>query len=421
MAKRFESENFTPDIQAKADQMNLEESLVPQYTLPVLPINNNTTPEEFLSSIRPNLVKLMEEHLYGVIPPKPNNLEYKVKNIGIAFDNLAERREYDIICQHNGEEQILHMLLYLPIKDGKVLTNVSLFFGLNFNGNHVTSNDNDVTFYPFTPFETVNNSPRFTDPRKDESFRNFQNKRWCFEKLLANNYAVATISYSDLYVDHPYGFDTSIMRFFYTKEEWNSPNCNSSIISAWAWGIERAIDVLEQIPEINKEKIAVIGHSRLGKTALWAGANDTRIKFVISNCSGTGGAKLSHRYYGEDFSWIYLWHPRWMRPSFIRYVNNDLNIPVDQHFLMAAIAPRMLYVASANEDYYADPKGEFLSLKHAEIAWNIFGITALGDEEYPPCGKLIGNKNGYYLRKGIHKINEENWDILLEFAKNNNF
>jgi hypothetical protein len=128
MAKRFESENFTPDIQAKADQMNLEESLVPQYTLPVLPINNNTTPEEFLSSIRPNLVKLMEEHLYGVIPPKPNNLEYKVKNIGIAFDNLAERREYDIICQHNGEEQILHMLLYLPIKDGKVLTNVSLFF-----------------------------------------------------------------------------------------------------------------------------------------------------------------------------------------------------------------------------------------------------------------------------------------------------
>jgi len=413
MEKRFADENFPLEIQEKADQMNLDRTAVPPYSLPKLPVDSNTTGCEFQTKIRPQLVRTMADTMYGAVPPRCGELIFRSRSEGTAFGGLALRRETDIICRHNGMERTFHMLTYLPKTAAKP---VPLLFGLNFKGNHTTTCDPGVTFFPFTPFPTLNHSPRFTDSRQDESHRGCAASSWEFEAVLKAGFGAATICYYDAYPDHPMGFESSIMRMFYTPREWQSPDRPTGAISAWVWCIERALDCLETMTEVDHNRIAVHGHSRLGKTALWAGANDCRIALTVSNCSGTCGAKLCHRFFGEDFRWIGTWNPHWLRGSFYQYMDCDLKFPADQHFLMAAIAPRLLYVASATDDVYADPEGEFAAAVAAAPAWRLFGGSGLGTTVFPAPGKLSGHEIGYYLRSGGHAFTPENWQTLIAFA-----
>ncbi len=414
--KRFAHENLPPEIQAVADAMNLDSDKVPPYTVPQLPVDENTSIADFEQNIRPYLLDEFKRSMYGVIPPMCEKLEFVLRKEGSAFNGLAIRREIDIVCRNNGKEHIMPMLLYIPtIRRGKV----PVIFGLNFLGNIATTGDPEVTF---KPFERAPQSwtIRYDDHRADESQRGIKAYRWEFEKVLQHGFAAATICYHDIALDLPDKFEVGVMRLFYSAEEWYGPNRNTGIISAWAWGIMRALDCLSTQDEIDMEHVVVHGHSRLGKTALWAGANDERIWLTVSNCSGTCGAKLSHRYYGEDFAWLNVWNKRWFSTEFQKYADRDLEYPVDQHFLMAAIAPRLLYIASASNDVYADPEGEYLSGVLASPAWNIYGKKGLNDTSFPPCGKLIGEGNiGYYLRNGEHDFMPENWDALLKFIENN--
>ena len=412
--KRFAIENFPPDIQAKADQMVLDEKLVPPYTVPPLPISGNMTAEEFERDVKPHLLDEFYKQMYGVIPPVCESVEFRVRREGSAFDGLAIRREIDIICRHKGDEHKFPMLIYIPAE--RKNKKVPVIFGLNFLGNTATTTDPDAEFIPF---ERAPESwtIRYRDNRASESQRGIKAYRWEFEKVLKHGFAAATINYHDIYLDRPDGFASSIMRFFYTSEEWHSASRPSGVISAWAWGIMRALDCLEQQPEIDSSRFIVHGHSRLGKTALWTGANDPRVWLTVSNCSGTCGAKLAHRYYGEDYSWLNLWCERWFCGKFAEYVNRDAEFPVDQHFLMASIAPRLLYIASATNDYYADPVGEYLSGKYASEAWKLYGKNGLSNTEYPAPGNLIGDDVGYYLRVGEHEFMPENWDVLLAFIE----
>ena len=409
--KRFAAENLPPDYQLLADAMNLDNKNIPTYTLPELPFDKNTSPEEF-EKIRPSLLDEFKRSMYGEIPPLCDRVIFQIVSEGDAFNGLALRREIDIICQHRGDEQILRMLLYIPKKrSGKV----PVFFGLNFQGNAAATLDPAVSIRPFELAPPLW-SMRYDDRRIREDKRGLRSYRWEFETVLQNGFAAATIDYSDIYLDRPDGFSSSIMRFFYTLQEWESPGRNSGAISAWAWGIMRALDCLGEQPELDSSRFIVHGHSRLGKTALWASANDQRIWLTVSNCSGTAGAKLSHRYYGEDFAWLKVWNSHWFCGRFAEYAGRDLEYPVDQHFLMSAIAPRLLYIASADKDCYADPEGEFTTGKLASPAWNIFGLEGLENCSFPVCGKLIGGSIGYYLRSGDHEFTPENWQALLEFT-----
>ena len=414
MAKRFAEENFPPEIQEPADRMNTDESKVPVVELPPLPVDDHTTGSEFQTRIRPRLVAAFEKYMYGVVPPRCEELIFKQTAESPAYGGLGIRREVDIICRHKGMERVLHLLLFLP---AGVQQKVPVFFGLNFKGNHTTSTDPDVICHPFERYAPVNPaSLRQADGRLDETGRGKQASRWDVENVLKRGYATATMCYFDAYPDLPAGFEASIMRMFYSPEEWNSDQRNSSAISAWVWGIQRGLDYLETVPEIDKSRMMVHGHSRLGKTALWAGATDQRIALTVSNCSGTCGAKLAHRFFGESFEWIDLWNPHWTVPEFKKYIRRDTEFPIDQHMLMAAIAPRLLYVASGSLDEYADPRGEFEAAVAASPAWRLSGGSGTGTTAFPPCGKLVGNEVGYYLREGVHDFTPENWKVLMDFT-----
>jgi len=185
---------------------------------------------------------------------------------------------------------------------------------------------------------------------------------------------------------------------------------------AWAYGLSRIMDYFEKDKDIDAKKVALIGHSRLGKAALWAGASDQRFALVISNESGEGGAALSKRWYGETVKIINKNFPYWFGAKYKTFGDNTAALPIDAHMLLSLIAPRPLYVASAEVDKWSDPKGEFLSAREAGRVYALFGKKGIDVDSIPPVNHPVGNTVHYHIRTGKHDVTLYDWQQYLKFA-----
>ncbi|MGD9854504.1 MAG: acetylxylan esterase [Planctomycetaceae bacterium] len=402
---------------------NYDEAKVPEYTLPDPLVMQDGTPvsdpETWRSKRRPELLQLFAEHVYGRAPGKPEHLHFEVlDNEPEALAGLATRRQVRIHLTEGNGGPAVDLLMYVP-NTGRP---APAFLGLNFFGNHTVTPDPGIRL---NTNWMRNGGTGVVDNRATDEARGSNAQRWPVEMIVKRGYALATAYYGDIDPDYDDGFKNGVHSAFDAEvtgalaETAARPGDAWGSIAAWAWGLSRVLDYLQTDPDIDATKVTVIGHSRLGKTALWAGVTDERFALVISNNSGCGGAALSRRAFGETVARINTVFPHWFCDNFTKYNDNEAALPVDQHELIALIAPRPVYIASAIEDQWADPLGEYLSAFHADPVYKRLGAAGLGREtaDLPPVDEPVKTGTiGYHIRSGKHDVTVFDWTQYLDFA-----
>ncbi len=365
------------------------ESEVPYYELPdPLKASSGTavTSKEQWKERRTVILDMFRENMYGHRPGYPEEITFKlISENSLAMEGEATLKIVEIISSHKGRDHRFELILFLPNKLEKP---APLFLLMN------------------------NRSPDNTDPMRQE-LSGF----WPAEEVIQRGYGIAAIQNSELAPDDTVKFVEGVIKLFEgdVAPEDRAPNAGGAL-AAWGWGASRAMDYFETDDKVDCSKVAVLGHSRGGKASLWAGAEDERFALVISNNSGSGGAALSKRCFGETIEAVNRF-THWFAPNFRKYNDREEKLHFDQHMLLSLIAPRALYVASADEDLWADPRGEFLSLAHASPVYELWKYAPIDPDNMPPLDKpLVKDQRGYHIRPGGHNLTPVDWHYFMDFA-----
>ena len=398
------------------EQDNYDEDKVPEFDLPdplITNDDNRVTDYDMWQSIRrPEILKFFERYVYGAVP----EFEYQMDFIPLsteenALGGIATRKEVRILFDKERPDLYIDLLIYLP---NHVEKPVPAMMGLNFFGNQTVNEDDGIIMSE--KWMRSSNRIAIQNNRATEATRGIRSQRWQVELIIQRGYALVTAYSGDVDQDEYNRMRQGVRSLAYddqtkpSADEWGT-------ISAWAWGLSRMMDYLELDPEIDSRRVAVMGHSRLGKAALWAGASDERFAITISNNSGCGGAALFKRKFGETVGAINTRFPHWFSKNFNRYNGKEEMLPVDQHMLISLIAPRPVYIASAEDDRWADPKGEFLSAHKASSVYQLYGLEGLPTSSMPDINQPVMGTIGYHIRSGRHDVTLFDWKNFLDFSE----
>ncbi|WP_339747011.1 alpha/beta hydrolase family protein [uncultured Rubinisphaera sp.] len=385
MVKKFESRSSSNN---GGRDFIYSEKKVPEYSLPDILTTNSgekvTAAKEWESTRRPEILELFRRHVYGRNPVRrPEQMSFDVYDVDPeAMDGKATRKQVKITFRNNGKSLLVNVVIFIP---------------------------NDAE-HPVPAFLLICNRDKTNiDPTRENKI-----EYWPAEDIVARGYAAVAFHNADVDPDNYDKFQNGIHALY---DEGERHDDAWATLAAWAWGASRVLDYLETDRMIDAKHVAVVGHSRGGKTSLWAGATDERFAMVVSNNSGCGGAALSRRQYGETVGRINRAFPHWFCEKFSEYNENEGELPVDQHMLLSLAAPRLLYVTSADEDLWADPRGEFLSAKEASVAYELYGKTGLGTNQMPALNEPVQQGNiGYHVRSGGHGLTLYDWTQFMNFT-----
>lgn len=381
------SKETVENLSKQSNEFNYYENKVPSYILPdvlkTLDGREVTTSDMWNKIRRPELLELFRKNVFGRVPLTPYDMKFNVVSIDKkAAEGAATLKQVDITISASGKSLVIHLTLFTPNKASK----------------------------PSPAFLLIDNRvPANTDP-----LRKVKSEFWPVEEAIARGYGMAVFSNSDL---DPDDFDDFKNGIHGLLDKTPRPDDAWGTLAAWAWGASRCMDYLVADKSIDKDKVAVVGHSRGGKTALWAGAEDTRFSMVVANESGAGGAALARRRFGETVGRINSAFPHWFCTNYKKYSNNEDALPVDMHMLLALVAPRALYVDCASEDLWGDPRGCYLSLYNAVPVFKLLGTNSDIQETMPPLNKqVISGKVAFHIRDGVHNMLLKDWNWFMDFA-----
>ncbi|MCF2506864.1 prolyl oligopeptidase family serine peptidase [Dyadobacter sp. CY107] len=367
---------------------NYDEAKVPPYVLPELlkttagkEVKNKKMWEEVR---RPEILRLFEDNIYGQLPKDYDSIRYTLKNEDkAAMNGRATLKEVAVQVYRNRKSVQINVAMFVP-NDAKK---------------------------PAPVFVLINNRGKEnTDPT-----RKTKSGFWPAEMVIDSGYAVAAFHVSDLAPDNKDTFMNGVLQLY--PDQLAADN-GMRAIGAWAWGASRVMDYFENDKDIDPKNVIVVGHSRGGKASLWAAAQDQRFAVCVTNCSGNTGAALARRQFGERITRINTSFPHWFNNNYKKFNDNENELPVDQHMLIALIAPRPLYATNASKDLWADPTGTFLALKKAEDAYALYGITSKLPANPPAINAPItAAPLAYHNREGEHDLTAYDWGNFIRLAK----
>ncbi len=366
---------------------NYEESRVGSYTLPdpLAYKGGKVTTREAWPARRAEILDLFRSNVYGRSPGRAEHVTFStIEENPAAMDGAATLRRIAITSRQGTRSHQFTVTLFLPNKPSG----------------------------PRPVFLLINNRPPSnTDPTRKE-----KSGFWPAEQVIARGYGIAAFHYAELAPDNAKTYRDGVINFFDDGSA-AAKSYTWGALAAWAWGASRVMDYFETDPRIDKSHVAILGHSRGGKASLWAGAEDERFAMVISNESGEGGAALSRRNFGETIERINTTFPHWFTATYKTFNGRAAELPTDQHMLLALTAPRALYVASADEDLWSDPRGEFLSLAASSPVFALFGDPPIRPDAMPPIDTpLVVGRRGYHVRTGAHNLTPYDWDRYMDMA-----
>ncbi|MFD2521981.1 glucuronyl esterase domain-containing protein [Emticicia soli] len=332
---------------------------------------------------RPEILTLFEDNIYGQMPKKFDKISYKTTNeVANAMNGKANLKEVDIKVEKDKKTVTIHLILFIPVKATK---NSPVFLLIN------------------------NRGKENTDPT-----RKVKSEFWPAEMAIDSGYAIAAFHISDAAPDNKDTYQNSVLQLY--PEQLNADN-GMKAIGAWAWAASRVMDYFKTNKDIDFNKVSLVGHSRGGKAALWAGAQDKRFAMIFASCSGNTGAALARRKVGESIKAINTTFPHWFNNNYKRFNDNADALPVDQHLLISLIAPRPVYTTSATEDIWADPVGSYMSISEAQKVYSLYGKKS-GLSPNPPAVNtpIIQSILGYHNREGIHNMTAYDWGNFIRFA-----
>lgn len=375
-----------------------DEAQVPPYQLPPILVTAAgkpvVTPEEWFRVRRPEILGLFANLIYGVVPQPevPVRTTFEVVRLDRDFlGGKATRKDVRIRFENARGNADLQILVFSP------------------NGGGTAS-----PAFLLHSFSNARDDGHDSNPEKPGFLKN----GIPLGELLRRGFGLVVVPQGDLVRHNEVEFQKGVHPLFYRTGQ-SFPKANEwGVIATVSWSASRAMDYLETDRDIDARRIAAMGHSKMGKAALWTCAQDTRFAVAISAQSGCAGAALWKRNFGENLEKMVTRFPYWLCRNAAKFARNEEDLPVDQHMLLACIAPRPLYVASGAEDLWADPRGEYLSAYHAGEVYRLLGKRALASATSPPVGEAVVESDvGYHNRPGGHSVEMYDWLKFLEFAE----
>ena len=377
--------------------VNYDENRLPHYDLPPLLVTGTgkpiTTPEEWQNLRRPEIMGLFSNLIYGKVPqpPSPIKVEFEVTDTDPDFmGGKATRKDIEIKLSNDNGELSMHFLVFVP-------------------------NDADKPVPAFLKHSFDNTRGKGFNASKTRQGK--LNNGWPLGEFFDRGYAFCAVHHESMVRHNDVEFLRGVHKLYYPKGQ-SFPKAHEwGVISAAAYGAMRGMDYLQIDDDIDHTRVAIMGHSKMGKTTLWTAAQDERFAIAISAQSGCAGAALWRRKSGETLSKMVTRFPYWLCRNAWKFADREDDLPVDQHMLLACIAPRPVYVHSSTDDTWADSRGEYLSAYHASPVYKLLGKQGLENEQLPEVGKaIIESDVGYHIREGGHSIQSYDWEQFMNFA-----